>query len=173
MVCCVEVRAEFCACCEEVGPHGLFGVGLDGAHVHLHCWEGVFFYERLDERRAFVVGGDLGFQVRDVVLDMSASCAAGVGSGAEEDVGYTGLVEGTVLNELEGSYSCAFLPQFGGVGGHGCSAQPPDICMVASRRHVEGYCRAGLFEYGCDDRYIWEMGSTGLWVVSYQDIAWG
>ena len=53
-----------------------FGVVLDAAHVELDDFLSVVFYQCADQVDAFLVGGDLGFEVVEIVRQ--ASCAAAV-----------------------------------------------------------------------------------------------
>lgn len=57
---------------EEVADAEL-GVVLDVAHVELDDFFSVVFYQCADQVDAFLVGGDLGFEIVEVVRQ--ASCA--------------------------------------------------------------------------------------------------
>lgn len=97
---------------------GEFGVLLHVTHVRLDDGQAVSVDEFGNELDALLVGGNLGFQIGEVVREIARSgCSGGVRWSCEvlDDAGF---VEYSAVNEQEGLEGCPFLGEGLGVGWH-------------------------------------------------------
>lgn len=156
-----ELASEvLCADLLEESSNGNLSVGLDGVHVELHRLLPVLIHQPVEKLGALVVGGGKGLEVSDVITQSLCAVASRSGSWLSKDLGDTLMVELAATNHGECVNGNTLLPQFRGIGGHGCSLRAADVSVVATRGKEEEDLLASLVEHGSDDRQVGQMCSS-------------
>ncbi|KAF3801852.1 hypothetical protein GCG54_00015074 [Colletotrichum gloeosporioides] len=149
--------------------HGVLGRVLDCVHVAVDGGEAVFGDEGLDQGDALGVGGDLGLEIREVVLQSAGAGAAVVLGGLlEQQATDFVFVEAALTDQLRRLDGGALLPESGRRRRHGAGEDATDIRVVAARGDVESNLLA--VENGRDDGDVGQMRSSARRVVGNEDV---
>lgn len=110
----------------EKVSHREFGYALYGMHVKVHHLQRILFNQRLQQNCALVVGRGLGFEVRIVVAQSSATITSWTCTRCGEDICDSLLIKDAIVDDPMGVNGCAFLPK-------------PGICQLPPRMRRQTY----------------------------------